>query len=70
MLCLKLSKQIKQLKKGSGKVLTGIPMALKDLFCTKRMKTTCGSKMLANFHAPYEATIVTQIKRTRRNSAW
>ncbi len=53
----------KELKNGSGKILTGIPMALKDLYCTKRMNTTCGSKMLANFKAPYEATIVTKLKQ-------
>lgn len=51
-----------QLKQGKGKVLTGIPMALKDLFCTQNMPTTCGSRMLADFHAPYEATIVTKLK--------
>lgn len=50
------------LMNGHGKVLTGIPMALKDLFCTKRLKTTCASKMLANFQAPYEATIVTKLR--------
>lgn len=60
---LMLAKQAdKELKKGQGTVLTGIPMALKDLYCTKRMKTTCGSKMLANFHAPYEATIATKLQ--------
>lgn len=52
----------KSLKNGMGKSLTGIPLALKDLYCTKRMKTTCGSKMLADFQAPYEATIVTKLK--------
>lgn len=41
----------------------GIPMALKDLFCTKRLNTTCASKMLANFQAPYDATIVTKFKQ-------
>lgn len=51
-----------QLKKGTAKVLTGIPMALKDLFCTQNMNTTCGSKMLANFKSPYEATIVTKLR--------
>lgn len=50
------------LKNHQGKSLTGIPMAIKDLFCTKRMKTTCASKMLANFQSPYEATLVTQLK--------
>ncbi|HEO1353862.1 TPA: Asp-tRNA(Asn)/Glu-tRNA(Gln) amidotransferase subunit GatA, partial [Legionella pneumophila] len=51
------------LKSGEGKPLTGIPMALKDLFCTKRLNTTCASKMLANFQAPYDATIVTKFKQ-------
>ncbi|CAM3054412.1 glutamyl-tRNA(Gln) amidotransferase subunit A [Legionella steigerwaltii] len=50
-----------ELKKGHGKILTGIPMALKDLFCTKRMPTTCASKMLAHFQSPYEATLVSKL---------
>jgi aspartyl-tRNA(Asn)/glutamyl-tRNA(Gln) amidotransferase subunit A len=49
------------LQKGQGKRLTGIPMAHKDIFCTKRMPTTCGSKMLANFHSPYNATVVEKL---------
>lgn len=49
-------------KKGEVKPLTGIPMGLKDLYCTQRMKTTCGSKMLMNFQAPYEATIVSKLR--------
>lgn len=52
----------KQLKAGQGKTLTGIPMGVKDLFCTQRMKTTCASKMLADFQSPYEATLVTRLK--------
>lgn len=52
----------KILKKGEGNALTGIPLAHKDIFCTKNMPTTCGSKMLADFHAPYDATIVRKLE--------
>jgi len=38
--------------------LTGIPLAHKDIFCTLGIKTSCGSKMLDNFIAPYQATVV------------
>lgn len=59
---LSAAKADKQLQTGSGYILTGIPMAVKDLYCTQRMKTTCGSKMLANYHSPYEATLVSKLK--------
>ena len=39
-------------------LLTGIPIAQKDIFCTLNVKTSCGSKMLDNFIAPYNATVV------------
>ena len=41
--------------------LPGIPMAVKDLFCTKNIRTTAGSKILENFIPPYESTITENI---------
>ncbi|MGO3057069.1 MAG: Asp-tRNA(Asn)/Glu-tRNA(Gln) amidotransferase subunit GatA, partial [Halomonas sp.] len=46
---------------GNAGLLTGIPLALKDIFCTRDVKTSCGSKMLDNFIAPYDATVVEKL---------
>ncbi|MEC9306312.1 MAG: Asp-tRNA(Asn)/Glu-tRNA(Gln) amidotransferase subunit GatA [Pseudomonadota bacterium] len=46
---------------GKAGKLTGIPLALKDIFCTQGVKTSCGSKMLDNFLAPYDATVVEKL---------
>jgi len=43
---------------GDARPLTGIPVAHKDLFCAKGWRTTCGSKMLANWIAPYDSHVV------------
>ena len=51
-------------QKGSDKgVLNGVPIAVKDIFCTDGVKTSCASRMLDNFIAPYDATVVTKLKQ-------
>jgi aspartyl-tRNA(Asn)/glutamyl-tRNA(Gln) amidotransferase subunit A len=52
----------KRLMSGDAGPLTGVPMIHKDIFCTQGVLTTCGSRMLANFVAPYDATVVTRLK--------
>ncbi|WPP45363.1 Asp-tRNA(Asn)/Glu-tRNA(Gln) amidotransferase subunit GatA [Pseudomonas sp. AN-1] len=46
---------------GETGALLGAPIAHKDLFCTKDVLTTCASKILANFKAPYDATVVEKL---------
>ncbi|MDQ3196615.1 MAG: Asp-tRNA(Asn)/Glu-tRNA(Gln) amidotransferase subunit GatA [Pseudomonadota bacterium] len=48
---------------GRAQMLTGIPLAQKDIFCTQGWLTTCGSKMLANFVSPYDAHVVERFKQ-------
>jgi len=52
-----------QHKKGTAGPLTGIPIAHKDIFCTNYIKTSCASKMLDNFIAPYDASLVNALNQ-------
>lgn len=52
-----------RIKAGNAGPLTGIPIAHKDIFCTSGIKTSCGSRMLDNFQAPYDATVVEKLGR-------
>ncbi|MDP2822849.1 MAG: Asp-tRNA(Asn)/Glu-tRNA(Gln) amidotransferase subunit GatA [Sulfuritalea sp.] len=45
----------------AGTPLTGIPLAHKDIFCTRGWRTSCGSKILANFVSPYDAHVVEKL---------
>ena len=53
-----------EIRNGNANILAGIPIAQKDIFCTKDVLTTCGSKMLNNFVSPYDATIVEKLNRS------
>jgi aspartyl-tRNA(Asn)/glutamyl-tRNA(Gln) amidotransferase subunit A len=52
----------RRLAAGERGRLLGIPLIHKDIFCTDGVRTSCGSRMLDNFVAPYDATIVTRLK--------
>ena len=50
------------LAKGEHGLLTGVPLLHKDIFCTQDVRTTCGSRMLAQFVPAYDATVVSRMK--------
>ncbi len=52
----------KRINSGNSSLLTGVPVAYKDLFCTEGVQTSCGSKILSNFISPYNATIVERLQ--------
>ncbi|MEN8166282.1 MAG: Asp-tRNA(Asn)/Glu-tRNA(Gln) amidotransferase subunit GatA [Pseudomonadota bacterium] len=50
-----------QIKNGDVGPLSGIPIVQKDIFCTKGVRTSCGSRMLDSFISPYDATVVEKL---------
>ena len=62
-LAIKQAKQADEnIRQGKLNTLTGIPLAIKDVLCIQGVKTTCGSKILENFIAPYDATVIKKLK--------
>jgi aspartyl-tRNA(Asn)/glutamyl-tRNA(Gln) amidotransferase subunit A len=51
----------KRIARGDINPLTGVPVVIKDVLCTKGVRTTCSSKMLENFVPPYDATVVEKL---------
>jgi len=49
-------------RRGDATPITGLPLAYKDIFCTRGIRTTCASRMLAEFVAPYDATVVERLQ--------
>ncbi|HEY1720909.1 MAG TPA: Asp-tRNA(Asn)/Glu-tRNA(Gln) amidotransferase subunit GatA [Magnetospirillaceae bacterium] len=63
-LALKLAKESDaRLSKNEGGAMEGVPVAIKDLFCTEGVRTTASSKILENFVPPYESTVTTNMRK-------
>jgi aspartyl-tRNA(Asn)/glutamyl-tRNA(Gln) amidotransferase subunit A len=52
----------RRLAQGAAPALTGIPLAVKDIFNTRDVRTTCGSKILDNYVSPYDATAIARLR--------
>ncbi|NNC54309.1 MAG: Asp-tRNA(Asn)/Glu-tRNA(Gln) amidotransferase GatCAB subunit A, partial [Pseudomonadales bacterium] len=53
-----------RIARGENSALLGIPVAQKDIFCTKGVRSSCGSKMLDNFVPPYDATVIEKMSQS------
>jgi aspartyl-tRNA(Asn)/glutamyl-tRNA(Gln) amidotransferase subunit A len=51
-----------RLKAGSAPMLCGIPLGIKDIFCTRGIRTTCASRILENFVPPFDATVIERLR--------
>src|SRR5208283_149023 len=52
----------KRLAAGESRAMLGIPMAIKDIYATAGVRTTCASKILANFVPPFDATVIAKLR--------